>query len=392
MVAAVENEHHESKDASPDAQIFEITGPASLEPASGRVEDQVTPRLHEAEKAEAPQDNDNKVDLVAAAPSVTGFEPRVNSEGHAEETQDLPVTMAAAESAVDVDAAARWMAVPVALEGEEATVSLEQEMQKAYAAYAAYVGAGADSSGVATVPVGEVPVQDNSSSADVVPMVEAAPVEKSSSSSSEVVPVEGDALTAAAPEFVEPNPGFALVAESAAPAVGAVAVDPHVTEPAVAEPAVAEPANLVAPQAQEAEPEQSQPWPEAEPVMVEAATASSGNSGPVIHDQEHATEPQPDSETVKSTAAAWASWRQIRDTRQGGEVTPAQPKEFEAPEPVPAETAAMAVAAGAEQSSQQAPAAPSGDAADVASIVESVLANLRPKLMEEISRKMAEKK
>ncbi len=52
----------------------------------------------------------------------------------------------------------------------------------------------------------------------------------------------------------------------------------------------------------------------------------------------------------------------------------------------------MAVAAGAEQIAQEASAAPKGDSAEVASIVESVLANLRPKLMEEISRKMAEKK
>jgi len=60
-------------------------------------------------------------------------------------------------------------------------------------------------------------------------------------------------------------------------------------------------------------------------------------------------------------------------------------------EPVPAETA-RAVAAGAEQMMQEAAAPSNGEPVDVASIVESVLANLRPKLMEEISRKMAEKK
>jgi len=37
-------------------------------------------------------------------------------------------------------------------------------------------------------------------------------------------------------------------------------------------------------------------------------------------------------------------------------------------------------------------AAPNGNPTDVASIVDSVLADLRPKLMEEITRKMAEKK
>jgi len=51
------------------------------------------------------------------------------------------------------------------------------------------------------------------------------------------------------------------------------------------------------------------------------------------------------------------------------------------------------VAAGAEQALQEtSSAAPIDKPADVASIVDSVLADLRPKLMEEISRKMAEKK
>ena len=75
--------------------------------------------------------------------------------------------------------------------------------------------------------------------------------------------------------------------------------------------------------------------------------------------------------------------------------------------PQNAEPAAMAVAAGAEQSPQDATisslaissetfsseaATHADNAADVASIVDSVLADLRPKLMAEISRKMAEKK
>ena len=132
--------------------------------------------------------------------------------------------------------------------------------------------------------------------------------------------------------------------------------------------------------------------PEAEPVLAETATASSGDVAPSADGVEPAAEDKPDSDAVKSTAAAWASWRQIRDTRKDGEAAPVQSREFEVSESAPAETAAMAVAAGAEQIVQEVAAAPKGDSAEVASIVESVLANLRPKLMEEISRKMAEKK
>jgi hypothetical protein len=52
----------------------------------------------------------------------------------------------------------------------------------------------------------------------------------------------------------------------------------------------------------------------------------------------------------------------------------------------------MAVAAGAEHIAQEVPEPSPENPADVASIVDSVLADLRPRLMAEISRKMAQKK
>ena len=97
---------------------------------------------------------------------------------------------------------------------------------------------------------------------------------------------------------------------------------------------------------------------------------------------------QEDSEVVKTTAAAWANWRQIRDT---GHAEPARP-EFEVSGITPQEPAAMAVAAGAEQIPHETPTPSAENSSDIASIVDSVLADLRPKLMAEISRKMSEKK
>ncbi len=96
-------------------------------------------------------------------------------------------------------------------------------------------------------------------------------------------------------------------------------------------------------------------------------------------------------ESVKTTAAAWASWRQIRDTNettlQAAEAS-AEPSQQPAEAHIPQDTEAMAVAAGAEQSPQDA----ASENSDIASIVDSVLADLRPKLMAEITRKMAGKK
>jgi hypothetical protein len=130
----------------------------------------------------------------------------------------------------------------------------------------------------------------------------------------------------------------------------------------------------------------------AEPVDVSRTDKAVENPA-----SETVPEPKLDSETVKNTAAAWANWRQVHDSSQGNEVaeTQAQEKEKEVdhPESTPPDTAARAVAAGAEQLLQEAAAAAQdGDQSNVASIVDSVLADLRPKLMEEINRKMSKKK
>ena len=333
--------------------------------------------LEEA-KTEAVQEN--KIDGVADEAAAAGAElhsaeTHVNGDARAQETQDLPVTMAVATSesaaAVSVEGS-RWTAVPASLEGEEATISLEEEMQKAYAAYAAYVPAESDSAGVAAVPEVETATAESSSTSEVAPVVEAAPAE--SFSSPEVATFVADATISPA-VFVEPDATAALVAEP----VNAAAPDP------------AGPVAQEAPAAQESQPQELQPVPEAEPVLAEPATATSGNVAPSADGVEPAAEDKPDSDAVRSSAAAWASWRQIRDTGKD-EAAPVQSREFEVSEPAPADTAAMAVAAGAEHVLQEAAAAQKGEPGDVASIVESVLANLRPKLMEEISRKMAEKK
>jgi CheY-like chemotaxis protein len=356
------------------------TGYASFEPPSARVEESVAPAVEGKVEEEVRESvRENKIDAVAGEVAGAPAESRIEADTRAEDTQDQPVTMAAtAEFVSEVSAGgSRWTATPVALEAEEATISLEEEMQKAYAAYAAY--ATPDSTDVASAPEVEAAPPDNSYPHEVVaPVVDAAPAENAFSS--EPVPVEAHADISPAAEVAEPNPTPAPDVESVGSAEETV---------------VAEPASPVVMETESSQPQESQLVPEVVPTAAEVVTSSSGESAPGFAPIERGDEPtaeyKPESEAIKSTAAAWASWRQIRDTRQDGEVAQARPKEFEAPEAIPAETAA-AVAAGAEQTLQEASSSPKGDSPDVASIVESVLANLRPKLMEEISRKMAEKK
>jgi hypothetical protein len=100
-----------------------------------------------------------------------------------------------------------------------------------------------------------------------------------------------------------------------------------------------------------------------------------------------------ESEIAANTAAAWASWRRIRETDPKAASPSADPSGKEDPiASTPQDAAAMAVAAGAEKSPEEARAANDSDPDDIAGIVDSVLADMRPKIVEEISRKMGKKK
>ena len=409
----------------------EITSPAMAEPAPHRSEATLpsppdvqvdfrgdfASHVNADAKTEALQES--KIESVAEEFAAPETDHRRNGDESSEETQDLPVTMAAgAESIVAANAGSRWTAVPVALEGDESSISLDQEMRKAYAAFSAAV---AESEAVAAKP--EVAASAENSSAWTEASGEAAVTAASSpelepAGSAAPAPVAQSEAAAVAASFVATNfpthePGSLAEAPSAssqqpeaAALVPVTAEVPPIEAYSEASPAAerAEPhpeplplaefggpveetgvADFAAPGAQELT-----PAPEAEPAVLEAAPSNS--LAPIVRSSEPAAEPKLDPETVKNTAAAWASWRQVHDTSKGSEVVQAQPREFEVPESTSAETAAMGAAAGAEQIFGEASAVPSDSPADVASIVDSVLADLRPKLMAEISRKMAEKK
>jgi hypothetical protein len=94
-------------------------------------------------------------------------------------------------------------------------------------------------------------------------------------------------------------------------------------------------------------------------------------------------------------AAAWQNWKQIRESFVGAE--PSAPvAEAPAPEatiaqeeaPAPAEVEAETDAAEVEAAPSEAP----GESTTIASIVDTMLAELRPKLVEEIAKKMNSEK
>ena len=102
--------------------------------------------------------------------------------------------------------------------------------------------------------------------------------------------------------------------------------------------------------------------------------------------------PKGDPQDTATRAAAWENWKHIRDTVMGstadlGDVAAAALSNTSQDEPsTKPEAMAAAASAGSAASTGSASSLSEGDA--IANIVDSVLAELKPKLMEEIAKKM----
>lgn len=354
---------------------------------------------------------------IQAENQVATAEPVHSNE--AESSRDEPVTMAAAPESLPAASSAswRWTAVPVALDAEEAAVSLEDEMRKANAAFAVADAFSALSQAppeVQDVPAESsqpheakdlhaVPAVDSSIAPATIELHKAETTSAAAACQSDTEPTASEA---AAPT---PGPDSATEATSAT-LVDSVAHDTTTSAPDAVSPDTAAPTEPESPFVSFVKADstcfaetkaESQPPAEDGHESARAAVASSESSSltgsptareetPIDHAVHSGTDTSLDPET-RSAAAAWANWRQIREVQKEPEAgtVQAQDAATQPGETQPStDSAFRAVAAGAERIAQE----PGAEAKDVASIVESVLADLRPKLMEEISRKMAQRK
>ncbi len=404
-----------------------------------------------SEATEAARSNS---DLMAA---ITGLESKGgdsaasgpakgSSSQEAVEQASEPVTMAVAGAD-----GPRWTAVSVALDPEDAAISLEQEMQKAYAAFAAVENgfAAAVAASSMTESGTAEPAPPSASESAVTESIPAIPAPEVAQSLSALATASTEAIRAAVQELetvaesfvakaadsAESAPSSASAsatqsdaAPDAAQSVETVAKENPVTEaPQVAakepeqteqpemksesqgedrkeedrrkdenqvEEPVAAGVTAVAPDASAATTDSATPaavkevsaeesGTRQESAGQDSSTAGQGSeSGEALHASEGSGEmAKKESDEAANTAAAWASWRRIRESGESKESAMQKSKEE-----------AMAVAAGAEKSPGEGSAEAESDPEAIANIVDSVLADLRPKIFEEISRKMGKKK
>jgi CheY-like chemotaxis protein len=366
--------------------LRESAGATSAGGANGEPADAAPPTRAEYRKDSLPAVAGSDAEVIAA---IAALEP---ANGQAWDTasptyerekaaEDRSPVAATAEALTTVTGP-RWTAVPVATNADEATLSLEHEMHKAYAAFAA-ADAGR-STLISSVAVGPSIATPNSreeiataptAAEESAPAAEMLPVRAPETA----LPVNENAhetTAQAAPEMpqaVESQPATQL-GETAPPEESAAHTVPEAEDASGTN--RFEPASV----------------PELASAVAELAAGwnNSEDSGT------HETAQKKDSEFAATTAAAWASWRQIRETADSGaSENPERAKDFEVGNPPAAEreSAAMAVAAGAEKSPEEGSAADSSDEArNIASLVDSLMAELRPKIVAEISKKLASEK
>jgi CheY-like chemotaxis protein len=320
--------------------------------------------------------------IASLAPSNGHGSESVPASGANGTGQMIPVALASAVAAEAVATGPRWIAESVAVALEESAPTLEQEME---VAAAAKVAAEAARNDLATAAAVEVQT--------AAPAVEAA----ATTVAPEVSVTDAVAAT-------EPVPPPSVASESTVAAnagaesgVGAIGV----TEGAVAESVAAESAPV-----QTGEPAA----PKEEAAFAAAAAAGAGSeqvstvdavSSATVSPEISETAPVANVEVTPQReaelAAAWQNWKQIRESfvsaqppaavaeTPSAEATTAQE---EAPAPAQAEAEAETETAEVEAIATEAP----GESTAIASIVDTMLAELRPKLVEEIAKKMNSEK
>jgi hypothetical protein len=264
----------------------------------------------------------------------------------------------------------RWIAEPVPLRDDEATLILEQEMEKAYAAFAA-----ADAAGMsfANSPAHEsfLPIAEAPTAASEMPP---SPVESyANSGGSESNPQEPTPQAAA----TNSDESVAHQAE------GNSAVAPVIAD-AISESTMSESSESAAYAAAAS----ASPSP-AEPMIATDATAA--NSPALVSSENvpvasESGERQGESEL----AAAWANWKQIRESVIGSQIDSSQLSSQ-----IANEVAAPKKEETAEAKSDSEPEdshSTHEETTEIANIVDSVLADLKPKLMAEIAKKMGKEK
>ncbi len=361
----VGKEFERYKQESSSRPEFATVSAESREEAKSHVADTAAEKVPQAatvsERAvPSPQGEPSTHSEVAAATSVPAPAEApakvVALSAPAEAPTLAPKPMAAVAGAEPVTMAAspRWVAEEVTVEAHESTLVLEREMHKAFAAFAA-----AEYAAMPPEERGAIDKNDEPFFATMAPPAIGTPVPVAEESKSK--PEEKTAEVAASPSAATTEP--ARVQDLPKPPAPSFApAGPAPDEPRHAVVAFGAPT----------------PFGEAEaPAANESYPSDLQTPAPVIAAETPTKMAEETQEVSKAAAANKDSAAPDPDRNQKPEIEPAKLVD---PEPAVRE-AAMAAAASAD-----------GSSSDLSSIVDNMLAELKPKLMAELAKKLEKKK
>jgi CheY-like chemotaxis protein len=326
----------ETSHAATEAIAVQSVEPAAVQPAENTEQPSsaasADTSVAEAQSVSVPEKPlDAEVDAALAS-----LAPSIDATSSASVEVPALATVAAGDTAETPRASGpRWIAEPVPLPNDESLMVLEQEMEKAYAAMVAAEAAVAE--------LAPAPAEVSATPAPVV---------------------------AEAPAIEQPG-------EQATPATATISETP-------APQAHAEPASIENPPADAVATAEVPPETQAA-YAVAAAGGSSASETPAevsrVAAPEEETSEQNDKLREAELAAAWKHWNQIRETIVGDQFT------TQLAEAAQAEIKSSATEEAAEAEEESAESGQESGVA-IASIVDSVLAELKPKLVEEIAKKL----
>ncbi len=394
-----------------DPEASKVEPKSSDDPTSSEaiaVEAPAEPVVQTGAKAARAENSSTEDEVMAALASLSP----------AGEEAEQPVTaLASALAAVtSVFTGPRWIAEPVALSDGDSHLLLESEMEKAYAAFAAADGAAASARAAESLEesaseiVAEVTIQTETPVAQITSEVRSGTSQDSHAEMSlkaEAQTALDDAAgvsnvtngIAASPPALEVsnNTEVADLITQSAVLPAEEANSSGYTEVAFAAAASAGSRTV---EIDRSHSELSGNRPSGSSNFSSAETISSPTDGATLRTHSETTEqpafevpevnPVPskapeNKERELQLAAAWQNWRQIRESIAGPQLT--------------SQIADVAAAGfkqirGEEMSPNKQEASHQGitDASIIAGIVDSVFAELKPKLMEEIARKLAEER
>jgi CheY-like chemotaxis protein len=373
-----------------DHQTETLAAVTELPPTTSNSEATINSEIQISEPAQpAAGDAEVMAAIASLAPTnghaIEGIQPGgrgSNGTGHAAASSAYTSALAA-----EVISGPRWIAEPVEMALEESKLTLHQEMEQVHAARASAEAASlsatiaaASSIPVAVLepavfePIASVPVVHE----PVVPEAIAPPME---------TVIAAQASTESATPAVSSPAAIAAeasVIESEVPASGIISGTTEASTVQPNEPVVAEESAYAAAASAGAVAEQATP--------IEAVSTTTA-----VPQNNATAEAESAPPRGAELAAAWQNWKHIRESFVGSRPlapaaeSPAEAKPEHEEKPAAVQSTAADAVAEPVEAEEAASDVPEESSA-IASIVDSMLAELRPKLVEEIAKKMNSEK